>query len=485
MDKLYHRYTRHKWKIVERYDAYLNKQFRVLTQKNNILVQQEKTNVVDRRFFYKVLDFKSEFSYNFPYNFMLEARGLPLEIYFWGISLFALIIISLIVFSFKFYKLTLKDKYIYGLHLILQYFCMFWCSYFFIFCDNFLVLLICWVSLSLIIIWHLIFSINLYKLRAVLLYFFISTLSTICLLFGLWILYYTIGCIHFTEIYYALQVMPLNLYWSAIIFIFIAICLKVSIGPFFFWGINVNSRLNFLNISFMNIIPKLTYLIFLYNFIMDINVSYQWVTFMFILIVGIFSIVIGILNGIEEKNIRQLLGYSALLNLGIIFTLLGYTLIEPQMGIISFGDFLGIYFFVALVSYLIFFLFFNRYVYLNQLIFVKLSIMNIFAILVIFFLMGLPPSLYFFMKINIFQNFIIFLCILKSYNLISYIFIILILGCLKLLGLFPIFYYLNILKIIIFDQKRFKNYISVVKYDFLLYKFLSVIISLVFFNVVV
>ena len=311
-------------------------------------------------------------------------------------------------------------------------------------------------------------KISSYSIEAGIKYLVVGALSSAFFLLGSSFIYGYSGSINFDDIYFLtadlnklllinnykylltkieIFVIDSNFYIElGIILILLSLFIKLALAPFHSWSIDVYEGSPSISTFFFSTITKLSFFIFLYRFCFitfNTNIN-SW--FVYLLIVGVISVVVGSFGGLKQRKIKSLLAYSSVSHMG--YSILALT---------SFSKFSFELFFFYIISYMLS----NIIVWyvilslkkVNSLYlkkdskdlgdFILLSKSNnflAFAFCVAFFsLAGIPPLVGFIAKLGIFLN-----LILEEFYLISLIVI--------LSGTISTFYYLRVIKILYFEN---------------------------------
>lgn len=164
----------------------------------------------------------------------------------------------------------------------------------------------------------------------------------------------------------------LLVYYLNILFVY-----KMGLFPFFFWVKDVYKGLTFYNILLLIIIPKISYFIVLYKILI----------FDFTIII-ILSILFSAIIGINQTRLKEILAYSSILNISIIFFML-----TKANNLFIYYLLLYSYFVIALLLIL-------RYNYMLEYSSGFLNV-NIFLILLfVITISGIPPLTGFFLKLT-------------------------------------------------------------------------------------
>jgi NADH-quinone oxidoreductase subunit N len=227
-------------------------------------------------------------------------------------------------------------------------------------------------------------------------YFLTSIFMSIIFLLGISFIYITFGTTNLSLLslmLYRLVDIGLSLY--GFIFIFIFIFFKLAVVPFHFWALEVYEGASWPVISILAVISKLPLIIFLIKFFVvvsfDINLNVNLLLIL-INIFGIFSIIVGTFGAVYYMNIRKILVYSGITNIGYVLLALGSS---SLLSIIFVYIYFIFYMFVVLllVSFilLIFGVKFKDYTFQFKGLAIKYSYIALLFLLLFFILVGLPP----------------------------------------------------------------------------------------------
>lgn len=289
-------------------------------------------------------------------------------------------------------------------------------------------------------------------------YFILSAFSTGLFLFGTSVIYCFCGTINFTNLHHYLNELSFNtityyLILMGLIFIYCSFLLKLGIAPFHLWVMDVYAGSEYIIILFVTTIPKFAYIFILHYFTQFIFYQYSMVINLLLISVGILSICIGIFGAFYQTNIKQLIAFSAINNMGFILLNL---LVLSSFSLVYIYIFLYIYvilMFTLIISIINLYNYHSNkpIIFLKQLLNLlhyKPAISLILGINIIS-LAGLPPFYGFYMKFFILQN------IFE----VSY-FIAIVLLILNFIGSL---YYLRLVKIMFFETNFHYNFVQYFK----------------------
>ena len=167
--------------------------------------------------------------------------------------------------------------------------------------------------------------------------------ATATLMFAVSLLYAGVGSLRLSEIAQWLQmvveggslpgllaVSPSLAWWcllSSSVLIFVALAFKLGLFPFHAWVPDVYQGVPWSVVALVGVLPKWALLVVwirVFNEALIALVTY-WLTP--VICVGVLSIVFGNLAALSQTNIKRLLGYSAVAQMG--YVLLGLSLVNP------------------------------------------------------------------------------------------------------------------------------------------------------------
>jgi NADH-quinone oxidoreductase subunit N len=163
-------------------------------------------------------------------------------------------------------------------------------------------------------------------------YFILGALSSGILLYGFSLIYGFTGSMHFDEIKQSiekLETLNLGLIFG-LVFILVGLAFKISAVPFHMWTPDVYEGAPTSITAFFAIVPKIAaigvLMRILYIALIDIHV----VWLQLVLVLGLLSIFVGAFGALLQKNIKRLMAYSAISNIGYIFLALS---LGSQLGL--------------------------------------------------------------------------------------------------------------------------------------------------------
>ncbi len=165
-------------------------------------------------------------------------------------------------------------------------------------------------------------------------YFILGALASGFFLFGVSLLFGITGTTSFTMLsfnYLNPNEVSLLLIFSVVLIIS-SIAFKLSIAPFHMWTPDVYEGAPTSITAYFAIVPKIAAIGVLMRilYIALIDINFIWLQL--VLVLGLLSIFVGAFGALLQKNIKRLLAYSAISNIGYIFLALS---LGSQLGLES------------------------------------------------------------------------------------------------------------------------------------------------------
>ncbi|MFZ8830844.1 MAG: proton-conducting transporter membrane subunit [Thermodesulfobacteriaceae bacterium] len=241
-------------------------------------------------------------------------------------------------------------------------------------------------------------------------YYFVGTLTAIIFLLGVFFFYRATLVISFDQ-FNLIYVTKENflLLIIGIILISTALAFKLGAAPLHFWLPEVYHGAPFYSLPMVIALSKLTIGYFLVSYLGSIyhnlNIDFSYVKGLFYFL-AVLSMILGNLLAIKQKDVKKILAYSSVANVGYLFSLLTIDISDHVISV--YASYLLIYslsvFFFFLV--LSFFIKDKQTIYLSLQDFSSnLAHANIFIIISLFLitlnLAGFPPTLGFLLKLSI------------------------------------------------------------------------------------
>jgi NADH-quinone oxidoreductase subunit N len=285
---------------------------------------------------------------------------------------------------------------------------------------------------------------NLRSSEAGLKYFVLSALSSGLLLYGSSLIYGFTGSTNFEVISNNLNSLNEGSVFG-IVFILVGLAFKISAVPFHMWAPDVYEGSPTSVTNFFSMVPKIAALtVFIrFLFVPFLNAFEQWQ--MIIIFISLASMIFGAVAAIGQKNLKRLMAYSSIGHMG--YALAGLATGSNE-GIQSSISYISIYLIMNLGIFSCMYCLKRKEIFYEDI--EDLSglsknhpLISISLLILLFSLAGIPPLAGFFAKFYIFMSVIN----AKMYTLA-------IIGLVS--TVISAFYYLRIIKIIYFDDKKEK-----------------------------
>tara|TARA_B100000965_G_scaffold396099_1_gene410537 strand:- start:972 stop:2081 length:1110 start_codon:yes stop_codon:yes gene_type:complete len=291
---------------------------------------------------------------------------------------------------------------------------------------------------------------SIFSSEAAVKYYILGAISSGFLLFGISLIYGLTGSLFYHEIHQQISSLDLTVsqenikiigFIFALTFIFISLAFKFGAAPFHMWIPDVYHGSLITTTLFLSTIPKIAIFIV---FIKLLSVVFSALAIFWsdmIIILGVLSILIGNIVAISQINIKRMLAYSTIANIG--FILLAISVGTPE----SFKS--AMFYTLAYVITTI-----AAFGLLSQLIYNKEPLEDIKSLnglnqthpIIAFLLMtillsyiGIPPFIGFHAKLFVIQS------LVESNNFILAIFVV-------LMTVVGSYYYLRVIKVMYFDD---------------------------------
>ena len=237
---------------------------------------------------------------------------------------------------------------------------------------------------------------------------------------------------------------PINtLTLIALIFLFFNFLFKLTAAPFHLWAPNIYGKAPIVAVMFLSIYSKILIFFLFFKFINTFLHSFSFFINNFLLISGIFSILMGRIGAFIEKNIKRFFVYSSMGHVG--FMLVGLSLITLE-GSSAMFHYLAVYILSSFSMWFLLLTIGRNKTHLSH--FAELKNNNPFLSLLFSFLIfsisGIPPLGGFFIKLDVLSALLD-----TSHFFITYI--------LFFFTVASFFYYLRIIKILFFDTQDFNR----------------------------
>lgn len=226
----------------------------------------------------------------------------------------------------------------------------------------------------------------------------------------------------------------------ALVLLLFNLLFKITAAPFNFWAPSVYGNAPVASVTFLSIFSKVAVIFALVKLLATMLSSFQHILLGFLLFVGVFSLIFGMAGAFAEKTIKRFFVYSSMGHVGFMVTAMAVSNVSSISAVFHY---LFIYF---ISSYLMWFVLIvmgrsrTNLAHFGSLKNIDKWVATAFALL-IFSMSGIPPLGGFFVKLDVLialldssQYYINFL--LLFFSVISF------------------FYYLRLIKIIYFDERK-------------------------------
>lgn len=175
---------------------------------------------------------------------------------------------------------------------------------------------------------------------------FTSALSSGILLYGLSMIYGTVGTLYFDEVVNGINGAPLQI--LAFIFFFAGMAFKISIVPFHLWTADVYEGAPINVTSYLSVISKgaavMVFTILLYTVFSKITIMWKDVVY----VTSILTMTLGNLFAMRQRNLKRFLAFSSIAQAGFIFLgIIG----QSQLGMTTVIYFVLVYIFSNLGAF--------------------------------------------------------------------------------------------------------------------------------------
>jgi NADH-quinone oxidoreductase subunit N len=159
-------------------------------------------------------------------------------------------------------------------------------------------------------------------------YFVLGALSSGILLYGASLIYGFAGSVRFVDIAHAVQLHPSTGVIFGVVFLICGLAFKVSAAPFHMWTPDVYEGAPTPVVAFVAAAPKLAAMVlFARALLLEFPGAVdQWRQV--VLVVAAVSMAVGAVGGLAQSNLKRLLAYSSILNIG--YALMGLSAGAPQ-----------------------------------------------------------------------------------------------------------------------------------------------------------
>lgn len=290
-------------------------------------------------------------------------------------------------------------------------------------------------------------------------YFISGSFMSGCFLLGSAILFSFLGTLNLQDIYFLLIFKIINLETNYFLFLSMllitsTLLFKIACAPFHFWAPDVYEGAPLSSTLIFSIIPKLGLIYFFMKWIFCLG-FFITIFQPILLLVGIFSCLIGTLSSFGQKRLKRLVIFSSIAQTGFIVAALALNSLDSSIVALAF---LLVYLITSILiwGYLVATYYFQWKILSNSKIkqstlhltsfsglFYKNNLWALSFILIFFSIAGIPPLTGFLTKILIFSE-----LINSGYFFVAILLII--------ISSVSVYYYIRIIKVIFFEPNSVK-----------------------------
>ena len=294
------------------------------------------------------------------------------------------------------------------------------------------------------------------KVEAGMKYFIIGALASGILLYGFSLLYGYSSSLDITTITETVKLNISGQNESNILFavvgfllVYVALSFKVGLFPFHQWMPDVYHGANNATVLYLSIIPKAGALVFLIRMLSEIYPYFEYTTSIYFSIIGTGSIIFGSLVALVQTNLKRLLAYSTVANMGYIVLAFVITKNSSEPNLEAALFYLTTYLFTSFTVFALVLSLDKKHPNLLMIknlkgLVAKSKIISLLFLVSFLSLAGIPPFIGFFAKFNIISHLIdqglIFLT-----------------ATVLLFSVVAAYYYLSLVKTIYFDKEDEDN----------------------------
>ena len=164
--------------------------------------------------------------------------------------------------------------------------------------------------------------------EAMMKYFVVGSVASCVILYGISLLYGLSSSFQFEAV---AKSIPSDNYISVFggVLVVSGLCFKLAAVPFYSWASDVYRGASFPVVSFLSVVPKIAVFGLLIR-LLTVVFNDVWIIYPFVAIIAIFTMFVGNLLALREKNLRNLMAYSSIAQSGYV------------LGVISLGSALSI-----------------------------------------------------------------------------------------------------------------------------------------------
>jgi NADH-quinone oxidoreductase subunit N len=173
-----------------------------------------------------------------------------------------------------------------------------------------------------------------------------SAFSSGILLFGISLLYGSIGSLNFTAISYSLDGSPLQI--LSFVFVFAAFAFKLSIVPFHLWTADVYEGSPFPTTAYLSVVSKGAMAFIFIRFVYFVFQPFFGLWYVLLIGLALITLLVGNLFALRQQNIKRFLAFSSIAQVG--FILIGI-LSNSMTGLTAVMYFIIVYIFSNLAAF--------------------------------------------------------------------------------------------------------------------------------------
>ncbi|AGS06819.1 NADH-quinone oxidoreductase subunit N [Candidatus Profftella armatura] len=302
---------------------------------------------------------------------------------------------------------------------------------------------------------------NIFSSEAAIKYFILGILSSGFMLYGISILYGITGTLELQSIFNVIKLNNINCSVLALslLLIIVGLSFKLGISPFHMWVPDVYQGASIIITLLLSTTPKLSLFVIIYRLLikclLPLVINWQKI----LLILAIFSLIIGNVSAITQYNFKRMIAYSSIAHMGLmLFSIISIKTSHNNLIIFNSCDsglfYIITYIFAILGAFGVIILLKNNTCNkTDELdIFIGLHQRNPWCALIMmifmFSLAGFPPTIGFYAKFFIFE---------KIFETQKIWLLLLIIMC----SLIGTFYYIRIIKLMYFKNAIEKTKLSI------------------------
>lgn len=343
----------------------------------------------------------------FPISYFVSLNNFILvnTLYYTLFEFFIVINIIFILYLIIFKDLTYYFEY------LLIYLTIIFFVYFLFFSTDLFLMYLCFEGISLSSFILISINYSVVKITDIgLKYFILSSLFSLIFLFDLVLIYLNCGTLDVAIINFILSEINSNLFFSvsqiflAFILMGVTMTFKLGLFPFHFWVVDIYKKLSLINLVYFTIYLKYIYIVLFYKLVYLLFFSFFEIFTYLNLVIALLSILMASIGAIRSFQIREIISYSSILNMGFV------ALTFSPLTIINFINGFSYLIFYSLLMLFFYYIFlklkdfdYYSFEYLNDFnSLFSMSYFYTFLLSIVFFgLSGIPPFVGFFYKFGL------------------------------------------------------------------------------------